>query len=98
MSDVVGYEVRDRKAYLTLNRPGRLNAITAGVARRLKELVDRANEDPAVHVLVLQGAYELTAREIGHVLGRSERAINSLLHRARVKAREGLRNDGPQEG
>ena len=28
MSDVVTYEVRDRKAYLTFNRPDRLNAIT----------------------------------------------------------------------
>ena len=56
MSDVVGYEVRERKAYLTLNRPGRLNAITAEMSGRLKELVDRANEDPEVHVVVLQGA------------------------------------------
>ncbi|WP_433622242.1 hypothetical protein [Nocardia sp. CA-120079] len=48
MSDVVTYEVRGRKAYLTLNRPDRLNAITDEVARRLKELVDRANDDPAV--------------------------------------------------
>jgi RNA polymerase sigma-70 factor (ECF subfamily) len=51
-----------------------------------------------MEVLVLQGAYELTAREIGQVLGKSERAINSLLRRARVKARERLKNDGPQEG
>ena len=56
MSDLVRYEVRNHKAYLTLNRPDRLNAITAGMARLLTELVDRANEDPAVHVVVLQGA------------------------------------------
>lgn len=56
MSDVVGYEVRNRKAYLTLNRPGRLNAITAEMARRLRELVDRANDDAEVHVVVVQGA------------------------------------------
>jgi len=49
-----------------------------------------------MEVLVLQGAYELTAREIGQVLGKSERAINSLLHRAKVKARERLRNDGQE--
>jgi enoyl-CoA hydratase len=30
-------QVRNRKAYLTLNRPDRLNAITAGMARRLTE-------------------------------------------------------------
>lgn len=56
MSDVVGYEVRNRKAYLTLNRPGQLNAITAEMARRLRELVDRANDDAEVHVVVVQGA------------------------------------------
>ncbi|MEU5262125.1 crotonase/enoyl-CoA hydratase family protein [Amycolatopsis sp. NPDC021455] len=56
MSDLIGYEVRDRKAYLTLNRPDRLNAITAELARRLKDLVEQANEDPEVRVIVLQGA------------------------------------------
>jgi hypothetical protein len=40
VSDVVRYEVRNRKAYLTLNRPDRLNAITAGMARRLTELIE----------------------------------------------------------
>lgn len=55
MSDVIGYTVSNRKAYLTLSRPDRLNAITAEMARKLKELVDRANEDPEVHVIVLQG-------------------------------------------
>ena len=56
MSDLIGYEVRGRKAYLTLNRPDRLNAITAELARRLRELVERANDDPEVRVIVVQGA------------------------------------------
>ena len=55
MNDLVRYEVRDRKAYLTLNRPDRLNAITAEVARALRARVEQANEDPDVHVIVLQG-------------------------------------------
>ena len=55
MSSLVRYEVRDRKAYLTLNRPDRLNAITAEVARALRARVEQANEDPDVHVIVLQG-------------------------------------------
>lgn len=53
--DVVKYEVRDRKAYLTLNRPDRLNAITMEMAREIKAAVDKANEDPNVHVIILQG-------------------------------------------
>jgi enoyl-CoA hydratase len=55
VNDLVRYEVRDRKAYLTLNRPDRLNAITAEVARALRARVEQANEDPDVHVIVLQG-------------------------------------------
>ena len=54
-SEVVKYEVHDRKAYLTLNRPERLNAITMDMARQLKAAVDRGNQDPNVHVIVLQG-------------------------------------------
>jgi enoyl-CoA hydratase len=56
VSSLVLYEVRNRKAYLTLNRPDRLNAITAEVARELRARVDEANADPDVHVIVLQGA------------------------------------------
>jgi enoyl-CoA hydratase len=56
VSSLVMYEVKNRKAYLTLNRPDRLNAITAEVARELKARVDQANADPDVHVIVLQGA------------------------------------------
>lgn len=56
MSSLVLYEVKDRKAYLTLNRPDRLNAITADVARALKARLDQANADSDVHVIVLQGA------------------------------------------
>ncbi len=56
MSDTVRYETRDRKAYLTLNRPDRLNAIDEEMARALPLAVERANEDPGVHVIVVQGA------------------------------------------
>lgn len=63
--------------------------------RQVKDLLSHLSPSE-MEVLVLQGAYELTAREIGRVLGKSERAINSLLHRAKVKARERLRNDGQE--
>jgi enoyl-CoA hydratase len=54
--DVVRYEVRERKAFLTLNRPDRLNAITHEMAAGIGAAVERANDDPAVHVIVVQGA------------------------------------------
>src|SRR5690242_15793880 len=50
------YEVRDRKAYLTLSRPDRLNAIDDRMPGELADAVRRANADSAVHVIVLQGA------------------------------------------
>jgi DNA-directed RNA polymerase specialized sigma24 family protein len=41
-------------------------------------------------VLVLSSIEELSVKEIGRVVGRSERAVHSLLHRAKAKARERL--------
>jgi enoyl-CoA hydratase len=49
------YEVRDRKAYITLNRPDRLNAIDAMMPREIRRAVEVANEDRTVHVIVLGG-------------------------------------------
>jgi enoyl-CoA hydratase len=53
---VVLYEVADRVARLTLNRPERGNAITPRLIAELVESVRRADLDPAVHVLLLSGA------------------------------------------
>ncbi len=55
MPDVL-YEVSDRIARLTLNRPERGNGITPGLAEELVQAVERADLDPAVHVLLLAGA------------------------------------------
>ncbi len=51
----VRYEARDRKAYLTLARPERLNAIDAHMPGDIRRAVEHANDDPDVHVIVLQG-------------------------------------------
>jgi enoyl-CoA hydratase len=51
----VHYEVRDRIARLTLNRPERGNGITRRLVDELAECVERADLDPAVHVLLLSG-------------------------------------------
>jgi enoyl-CoA hydratase len=50
------YAVEDRVATITINRPERLNAITFELARELPRVIDAAAVDPAVHVIVLQGA------------------------------------------
>jgi enoyl-CoA hydratase len=50
------YETRDRKAYITLDRPDRLNAIDDVMPGELAAAVEQANDDPGVHVIVLGGA------------------------------------------
>jgi enoyl-CoA hydratase len=55
MSEVVVYEVADRVARITLNRPERGNGLTRPLLDRLEQLVERADLDPAVHVLLLAG-------------------------------------------
>ena len=51
----VRYEVDERVARITLDRPERANGITPGLVRELAECVERADLDPAVHVLLLSG-------------------------------------------
>ncbi len=50
------YERDGRIARITLNRPKKLNAITDDMPRQLSAAVAQANEDDAVHVIVLSGA------------------------------------------
>jgi enoyl-CoA hydratase len=49
------YETHDRKAYITLNRPERLNAIDARMPGEIHRAVEMANDDTEVHVIVLRG-------------------------------------------
>ena len=49
------YEVTDRIARITFNRPKQGNAITADTPRDLADAVERADIDPAVHVILLSG-------------------------------------------
>jgi len=52
----IRYEVAGRIATITLNRPERLNAIDAAMPGEIRRAVEAANDDPAVHVIVLAGA------------------------------------------
>jgi enoyl-CoA hydratase/carnithine racemase len=56
MTDTVLYEVRDRTALITLNRPDRLNAWNVAMAEGYFKSLDRAAADPAVYVIVVTGA------------------------------------------
>ena len=54
MPDVL-YEASDRIARVTLDRPERGNGITPSLLDELQACVERADGDPGVHVLLLQG-------------------------------------------
>jgi RNA polymerase sigma-70 factor (ECF subfamily) len=47
--------------------------------------------DLEMEVLMLRCVGEFSLKQIGRMVGRSERAVHSLLHRAKQRAREGLR-------
>jgi len=54
--ETILYSASDRIARITLNRPERLNAITATLTAELRKAVEAANDDPNVRVIVLSGA------------------------------------------
>lgn len=54
--ETIVYEVRDRVASITLNRPEKLNAISPQLRRELQEALSEAEADPDVGVAILSGA------------------------------------------
>ncbi len=50
------YERRDAIAYLTLNRPDKLNALNSGMVSDLQEALDVVEADPDVRVAIITGA------------------------------------------
>jgi len=56
MSDLVTYEVRERAAVLTLNRPDRRNALSRELIAAIGAAAERAASDSAVRSVILTGA------------------------------------------
>src|SRR5687768_16998564 len=56
MPDVVLYEVADRVATITMNRPEARNALNADLRRALPAALARADGDDDVDVVILTGA------------------------------------------
>ncbi len=56
MFETIHYDVRDGVAWLTLNRPDKLNAFTARMNREIKEAVKTASRDEEVRTIVITGA------------------------------------------
>ncbi len=52
----IRYDVSGRIATITLDRPDRLNAIDRHMPQEIEAAVKRANDEDAVHVIVIEGA------------------------------------------
>src|ERR1700749_466911 len=49
-------EIRNNIAFITLNRPGALNALSLAMILELRDLLERCSAEPEVYAIVLQGA------------------------------------------
>ncbi|OLB46514.1 MAG: enoyl-CoA hydratase [Ktedonobacter sp. 13_2_20CM_53_11] len=56
MADEVLYEVEERIAFITLNRPQARNAVNGAVATAMNDIMHRFESDPEVWVAILTGA------------------------------------------
>jgi enoyl-CoA hydratase/carnithine racemase len=84
------YEVRDRVATVTLNRPERLNAWTGRMHAEYRDLLSRAAADPSVRVIVVTGAGR------GFCAGADARALEGHVERGGYDA--GLGDDVAMPG
>jgi enoyl-CoA hydratase len=74
MSDVILYEVSDRIATITFNRPAARNALSSEVLQLLPQLMQKADADDNVDVLILTGTDPafcagLDLKELGDTAG-----------------------------
>lgn len=90
----MGYEVTGRVARITLDRPSRGNGINFAMPRELAACVERADLDPAVHVIALAGngkgfcgGYDLVASAEQNMDGLDEGAPAGSPLDPRVQAR-----------
>ena len=87
---VTRYDVRDRVATVTLNRPDRLNAWTGRMHAEYRALLARAAADPGVRVIVVTGAGR------GFCAGADARALEGHVERGGYDA--GLGDDVAMPG
>lgn len=94
-SEEVLYEVADGVATLTLNRPERLNTISGPMLARLTQLLIKANEDPAVRVIVLTGTGRAFCAGLDLVDATQGSGIGSEKQQQSVSVNIDLRNTPP---
>src|SRR5580704_19603852 len=84
------YQVADRIATITLNRPDKLNAWTAIMEREVRSAVEEAERDENVRVLVLTGAGRAfcAGADISLLSTVAEKGIDAALRAQPVTERE----------
>lgn len=94
-SEEVLYEVSEGIATLTLNRPERLNTISGPMLNLLARLLVKANEDPAVRVVVLTGTGRAFCAGLDLVDATQGSGIGSDKQQQAVSVNLDLRNTPP---
>lgn len=85
------YEVKDRLAWITLNRPEVMNAINQEMAGEIVSACHAAEEDETVRVVVLKGAGERAFSTGMDLKERSQAGSPSVLERRQLKTAPGIR-------
>ncbi|MBI4301196.1 MAG: enoyl-CoA hydratase/isomerase family protein [Chloroflexi bacterium] len=83
----LGYEKRDKIAYITLNRPRKLNAFNPALAAELDDVLDDFDQDNSVWAAIMSGNGRCFSAgadvTVFTSLSREERAKNPVLVRSR---------------
>lgn len=79
-SDVL-YNVSNNVAYIQLNRPEKMNSLNTTMLMDLLELLNRAEADRSVRVIVLEGNSKAfcTGQDLKEILGEEAPSVNELL-------------------
>ncbi|HEX7966705.1 MAG TPA: enoyl-CoA hydratase/isomerase family protein, partial [Stellaceae bacterium] len=80
MTDSIKYDVADRIATITLNRPERMNAFTWEMTDAWADALIEAQRDAAVHVVIVTGAGKAFCSG-GDIQGMGERKDRTPLER-----------------
>jgi enoyl-CoA hydratase len=84
------FDTKDMIATITINRPDRYNALNLHVKNRLLEMIQRAEEDPSIRVVILTGSGEkafISGADVNEFVGRNSDTIKDVVAPSREVAR-----------